>query len=87
MNEADKTMSIQEMKSRIHQSVDEVDDETLLEEVNRILARNVDGDVLDDLADEQLASIEKAREEVRQGKYITLAEHKQKIEQWLAARK
>ena len=74
------------MKSRIHQLVDEVEDETLLEEVNRILARNADRDILDDLTDEQLAGIEQAREEVRQGKGMPLAEHKRKIEQWLAAR-
>ena len=75
------------MKSRIHQLVDEEEDETLLEAVNRILARDADGDILDDLTDEQLAGIEQAREEVRQGNYVTLAEHKQKIEQWLAARR
>ena len=79
-------MSIQEMKSRIHQLVDEVEDETLLEEVNRILAGNADSDILDDLTDEQLAGIEQAREEVQQGKGMPLADHKRKIEQWLAAR-
>lgn len=80
-------MSIQEMKSRIHQLVDEVNDEILLEEVNRILSGQSEYDILDDLTDEQLAGIEKAREEVRNGNYVTLAEHKQKIEQWLSARR
>ena len=80
-------MNIQEIRSRIHQLVDEEEDETLLEAVNRILARNTDSDILNDLTDEQLAGIEQAREEVRQGNYVTLAEHKQKIEQWLAARR
>ena len=73
------------MKSRIHQLVDEEEDETLLEAVNRILVRKSDSDILDDLTDEQLEGIEQAREEVRQGNYVTLAEHKQMIEQWLAA--
>lgn len=80
-------MSIQEMKSRIHQLVDEAKDETLLEEVNRILSGESEYDILDDLTDEQLAGLEKAREEVRNGNYVTLDEHKQKIEQWLSARK
>lgn len=80
-------MSIQEIRSRIHQLVDKEEDETLLEAVNRILARNTESDILDDLTDEQLAGIEQAREEVRQGNYVTLSEHKQKIEQWLAARR
>ena len=80
-------MSIQEMKSRIHQLVEEIDDETLLEEVNRILAGSTDRDILDDLTDEQLAGIEQAREEVRQGKGMPLADHKRKIEQWLTNRR
>lgn len=81
-------MSIQELKSHIHQMVEEVEDETLLEAVNRILATgSTDRDILDDLTDEQLAGIEKAREEVRQGKGMPLADHKRKIEQWLATRR
>ena len=73
-------MSIQEMKSRIHQLVDEEEDETLLEAVNRILARKSDSDILDDLTDEQVAGIEQAREEVRQGKGMPLADFKRKME-------
>lgn len=80
-------MSLQEMKSRIHQLVDAVDDETLLEEVNRVLSGETETDSLDDLTDEQLIKIEEAREAVRQGNYVPLAEHKRKIEQWLAARR
>lgn len=80
-------MSIQEMKSKIHQLIDEEKDETILAEVSRILSGDTDHDILDDLTDEQLAGLEKAREEVRNGNYVTLAEHKQKIEKWLSARR
>ncbi len=72
------------MKSKIHHLVDEIEDETILAEVSRILSREYD--ILDDLTDEQVAGLEKAREDVRNGKYSTMAEHKQKIEQWLSAR-
>ena len=71
-------MSIQEMKSKIHHLVDEAEDETILAEVSRILAREYG--TLDDLTDEQVAGLEKAREEVRAGKGISLAEHKQNIQ-------
>ena len=80
-------MSIQEMKSKIHHLVDEEKDENLLKGVSRILSGESEYDILDDLTDEQLAGLEKAREEVRTGNYVTLAEHKQKVDQWLAARK
>lgn len=80
-------MSIQEMKSKVHHLVDELQDETILKEVTRLLSGESENDILDDLTDEQLAGLEKAREEVRNGNYITLAEHKQKIEQWLSARR
>ena len=68
------------MKSRIHQLVDEAKDETLLEEVNRILSGAPEYDILDDLTDEQLAGIEKAREEVRNGKGMPLEDFKRKME-------
>ena len=75
------------MKSKIHHLVDEVKDESILEEVSRILSGEPAYDIVDDLTDEQLAGLEKARQEIREGKYVTLAEHKQKIELWLSARK
>lgn len=67
--------------------MDEVDDETVLAEVSRILSAESETDILDELTDEQLAGIEKARAEVRAGKHNTLDEHKQKTAQWLSARK
>lgn len=73
-------MSIQEMKSKIHQLVDELQDEIILKEVSRILSGEPEYDILDDLTDEQLAGLEKAREEVRQGKGMPLADFKRKME-------
>ena len=72
-------MSIQEMKSKIHHLVDEVEDETILTEVSRILAG--EHDILDYLTDEQVAGLEKAREEVRAGKGMPLVEFKRKMEE------
>ncbi|WP_080058896.1 hypothetical protein [Spirosoma aerolatum] len=80
-------MSIQEMRSKLHQLIDEEQNETILAEVSRILSGESETDILEDLTDDQLAGLEKAREEIQNGNYISLAEHKQKIEQWLAARR
>lgn len=73
-------MNIQEMKSKIHHLVDELQDESILKEVSRILSGESEYDILDDLTDEQLAGLEKAREEVRQGKGMPLADFKRKME-------
>ena len=73
-------MNIQEMKSKIHHLVDEVKDEAILNEVSRILSGESEFDILDYLTDEQLAGLEKARLEVREGKGMTLSEHKRKME-------
>ena len=73
-------MSIQEMKSKIHHLVDEEQDELILAEVSMMLSGEARRDILDDLTDEQLAGLEKAHEEVREGKGMPLAEFKRKME-------
>lgn len=80
VNNANKQMSIQEMKSKIHHLIDEVKDEAILKEVNRILLGEPDYDILDDFTEEQLAGLEKAREEARQGQGMPLADFKRKME-------
>lgn len=73
-------MSIQEMKTRIHQLVDEIKDETLLEEINQLLLGSADKDILNDLTHEQLAGLEEARREAQQGKGMPLTDFKHKME-------
>lgn len=73
------------MKRKIHHMVDNVDDEDMLVEVSRILSG--EPDILDEWTDEQIAGIQKGREEVKAGKGMSLAEHKQNLEQRLATRR
>ena len=68
------------MKSKIHHLIDEVKDEAILKEVNRILSDEPEYDILDDFTEEQLAALEKAREEARQGQGMPLADFKRKME-------
>jgi len=82
-----KTMSIQQLKSHICELVEDTEDEALLKAVNRILSMPEDADMAEDFTDEQVAAIKLAEEEVSRGNYVTLAEHKRKIEQWLINRK
>lgn len=78
-------MSLQELKSYIHQLVDKIDDEPALEQLlrdaNRFASGRLESDIMDDLTDEQLAGIEKAREEARQGKGMPLTDFKRKMEE------
>ena len=73
-----RAMSIQEMKSQIHRLVDTVEDESTLEEVSRILSGEYN--IPKELTDAQIVGLEKARQEVREGKGMPLAEFKLKME-------
>ena len=77
-------MSILEYKQRLHELIDSEEDESLLEEVHRILSiKQTERDILDDLTPEQLAGLEKARKDGREGRYIPLADFKKEVNQWL----
>jgi hypothetical protein len=82
-------MSVQEMKIQIYQLVDHTDDESaleqLLQQAKNILAdqSETERDILDDLTPEQLAGLERARQEGHEGKYTKIAEFKQEVSQWL----
>ncbi len=80
-------MSIQQLKSHIHQQVDDTDDKTILEAINRILSMPADDNTAEDFTDEQVEAIKLAEQEVSRGNYVTLAEHKRKIEQWVTNHK
>lgn len=77
------------MKIQIYQLVEHTDDESaleqLLQQAKNILADQpeTERDILDDLTPEQLAGLERARQEGREGKYTKIAEFKQEVSQWL----
>ncbi|GEM_PF-2014745 len=64
-----------------HRDGKTVSNETVLEAVNRILSVSLDADVREDLTDEQIDGIEKARQEYRQGEGISVNDMKHKLEQ------
>ncbi len=75
-------MSVQEYKRRLHEVIEETDDEAILRrmlDVTNPVAN--DRDILDDLSPAQLAGLMEAREQGRQGNYITLDEFKKRMEQ------
>lgn len=71
------------MKSQLHQLIDSVDEpilEQLLNSAKRIIADQPDNDILDNLTSEQLAGLQKARDEARRGEGTPLADFKRKME-------
>jgi hypothetical protein len=80
VNKATTKMSIQEIKNKIHHLVDESKDEAILKEVNRLLSGKPEHEILDSFTEEQLAGLEKAREEAGQGQGVPLADFKRKME-------
>jgi hypothetical protein len=87
-------MSIQEMKSRIHQLVDQAEDEVVLREVSLILSGEADGNPFNDLTDEQLATLndltdaqrerlEQSLNDHKDGRTVSHEDMKQRHGQWL----
>lgn len=81
-------MSIQEMKSRIHQLVDSIDDEPALEQLlnDANLFASDKSEVpatLDDLTHSQRERLEQAIQQHKEGKTVSHQEMKQRHSQWL----
>ena len=81
-------MSIQEIRSRIHQLVDKIDDEPALEqllnEANQYVADETQPvATLDKLTDMQRGRLEQAVQQHKEGKTVPHQEMKQRHAQWL----
>jgi len=81
-------MSVQEIKQRIYQVVDEADDETGLEQVLNManeLLTNQSGQVatLDELTPAQRSRLDESIEQHRLGKTVSNETMKQRYRQWL----
>ncbi len=81
-------MSIQEMKSRIHQLVDQIDDEPTLEQLlndaNQYAADDLQPQAsLNDLADTHRIRLEQAMRDHQEGKTISHEAMKQRHQGWL----
>lgn len=80
-------MSVQEKKSQLIQLVEHTNNEHivehLLQQARDLISDQPGGDILDDLTPDQLAGLEQARQEGRDGKYTTLADFKREVSQWL----
>ena len=79
-------MGKQDIKLKIHQLIDEMDDETALQMLyeDAVEYKTSSHEVADEeLTKEQWTLIEKAREEIKNGQYKTYDEVKEHFAKWL----
>ncbi|MCY7292285.1 MAG: hypothetical protein LH615_08895 [Ferruginibacter sp.] len=79
-------MSIEKIRTKLHNIVDEIEDETtlslLMEDAQALAIQKLN--VSDDnLNSEEWTSIEKAQQQIKSGNYKTYDEVKQHFSQWL----
>ena len=78
-------MSIQGLRTKIHEMVDKIEDEETLS----VLAEDValytssDSEIRDEPNQEQWSAIQRAKEQIKNGDYKTFEEVKQHFSQWL----
>lgn len=73
-------MSSLELKEKIQKRLDEIDDESLLEEIYFMVCED---DMPYNLSDEQKLRIEHARKEIKEGKVISNEEANRQAKEWL----
>ena len=78
-------MNTEEIKQKIHQLVDEMEDEAALQMLyeEAVEYKTTSSSDEDELTSEQWGLIEKAREEIKKGEYHTYDEVKEHFAKWL----
>ncbi len=77
-------MSTLELKRLLIEKIQKIEDDNLLGEAYRLLEINAEeSDEVYLLNDEQKSAIEEAREQIRNGQYLTNEESNRQIKEWL----
>jgi hypothetical protein len=77
-------MSATELRQRLIETIQATDDEQLLEEAYRLLHSGTDDTGIYQLNDKQKATIQEARQQIREGKYLSGEEADKEVDQWLS---
>ncbi|WP_224997028.1 hypothetical protein [Cesiribacter sp. SM1] len=67
------------------QKISTTQDERILQEINRLLETGLDEEVYQ-LTDEQITGIEEAKEQIRNGQYLSHEDANKEVEEWLRKR-
>jgi hypothetical protein len=76
-------MSTQEIKSLLHESIENIDDTEVLLIVKQILDRKYTSTTNPSLADWQIERIEESKEQLKDGKFISNSKADLLVERWL----
>ena len=78
---------IAELKAKIHEQVDKLDDETtlqMLQEAVSAYSSPFQKDILDELSPEQFSRLSESVKQANEGKTLSNDEMKQKVREWLS---
>jgi hypothetical protein len=91
MEGKDKKRDIEELKKKLHELIDNIDDEHTLSVLNDDVVPYVienrtkeANDIEDDLTEEELKELDEAIEEADRGETISFEEFKKNMEEWRA---
>lgn len=73
---------MQDLKSTIIKKINAIQDEKYLEEIKRVLEIGFEEDVYQ-LNDEQIALLEEARIDIKEGKLLSNKDANEQIQEWL----
>jgi hypothetical protein len=76
-------MSAQDIKTLLHESIENINDESFLLAVKQILDRKYTTSVQPELSTEQIQRIDEAKEQIRSGQFLTNAQADKLVERWL----
>lgn len=76
-------MNTKELKSTIHESIENIDDKNFLLAINRILARKYYNRISPKLTKDQIKKIEQAKKQIENKQYLTNEEADRIIDKWL----
>lgn len=77
-------MSREELKTMLHESIENIDDDSLLVAVQEMLEYKYTVTSQPKLSEEQLDSLDKAKQEIAEGKFISNGNANNIADEWLS---
>ena len=75
-------VSLEEDKAKLISKINEIDDQSIIDDLMRLLAVNFD-DSIYLLSEEQVSNVKEAQEEIKKGKGIDSKQADREIDRWL----
>ncbi len=76
-------MTTVELKKKLIKRIFTIEDDSIFQEMSRLIGIDNDEDEIYHLSDEQLKAVEEAEQQYLRGEYVTNEEAEKEIEEWL----